>query len=894
MIKKIKDYIKNNPEKILFIFSVIYLLMLGIILTYNYNIKDNINLIFDSDTKRIVQDMTEIDGFHYRLNVHPLFMLIVQPIYFIVNAFVHSKSLSIVIIISFVSSLTVLFLYKTLSKIEKDNKFNIIVSLIYLFSFSNIIFTASPETYNFSALFLLILWYYFIGKNTKYNLLSKIILVVLGIFCFAFTITNIFIFIIVLLLLLIDKKLNIKNTIIIFITVIISVTCLNLGQKLIWNHAPVFFRLKVENETTYVDKKINLTKIKNVVENDYINSIISSDIFVNVKYATVYDENNYTIEFSNISMWKVIIISIFYITLLILLIRNFKTNKLLNIGLLIALFYNTLLHILYGNDGAFLYSEHFLYLIMLLFGVNYNSEKNITIKNKVKLYLLILLIIEIIKNNTIFIKIIEIVRDNIEPSYFAAHFKLLPTIICEVIILLILVSLVILTVYIKKVITKEKNNEKKLLLKLSIVGMIILFEGVFISLHSIELNNRFLIFDIDNNIEEIVPKNKQYYTNKKFKKYFSKELKSLKEYQDECNELMKNYNHIKVNNLIRKDTYYFGLANRKKLFYQDGKLIDIETKKIIEEFDVKEQYVIPNIYTVIIETKNGDYIKIYEDRDGIHYVNNKKEKLLDDTRIELYDFSNQKYQNLKKELYGETLFNIKNETIYSNVIVYDKPWYRDAALTCMVLKQTGNTNLIDEWVNSINEIYDSQNSDMNEADNLGELLYILSTQENINYDLVDRIEEEAERIASTNPNGYYIYGQTDYDANYLYQNLWYKLGIESVGREFKFDLDKIPEDNYSRLAWWSDYKVKGYKEPRTTEEYPYLSIAEYHNMKTGSIPINISLYPMSWERNGTEANYQNYDKIDTVMTNERLSQVHSWSSAEFLLLLLDDTGNLKK
>ena len=77
--------------------------------------------------------------------------------------------------------------------------------------------------------------------------------------------------------------------------------------------------------------------------------------------------------------------------------------------------------------------------------------------------------------------------------------------------------------------------------------------------------------------------------------------------------------------------------------------------------------------------------------------------------------------------------------IYPNVIVYDKPWYRDAALACMVLKQTNNIDMISNWIENIDEIYDMQNSNIKEPDNLGQLLYMMSCIENKNYELIDKI-----------------------------------------------------------------------------------------------------------------------------------------------------------
>ena len=55
-------------------------------------------------------------------------------------------------------------------------------------------------------------------------------------------------------------------------------------------------------------------------------------------------------------------------------------------------------------------------------------------------------------------------------------------------------------------------------------------------------------------------------------------------------------------------------------------------------------------------------------------------------------------------------------------------------MACMVLKQTNNTDLVSKWISSIDKIYDEQNFGIKEVDNLGELLYMISTQENKNDD----------------------------------------------------------------------------------------------------------------------------------------------------------------
>jgi len=189
--------------------------------------------------------------------------------------------------------------------------------------------------------------------------------------------------------------------------------------------------------------------------------------------------------------------------------------------------------------------------------------------------------------------------------------------------------------------------------------------------------------------------------------------------------------------------------------------------------------------------------------------------------------------------------------------------------------------------------YNLQNAGIKEADNLGELLYILSTQEDINYELVNKIQEEANQIASSNEDGYYIKGQTDFGNMYLYQNLWYKLGMESIGREYPFDLSIIPEDRYALMAWWSDYQTIDTNAIESVE-YPYLTYASRHKLNSGKIVMNINLYPLSWEINASQAKYNNYEGIDNLMKNDKTSPIHTWAASELLLWLLNETNDLNK
>lgn len=875
----------------LFIFSVSFIVLIigGILLTYNYRIFENTNLLFDSDTARVIADATEITADHYRISVHPLFVLLIQPAVFLIQGIVLNKMMAIVILSSFVSALSVLYLYKILSNNNSNNKINILLCGIYLFSFSNIIFTTGIEMYNFATLFLLMIWYYFMkNQEKKLDKYSYIILVVLGILSAAITITNCVIYLIIIFILWINKKIKIKNIILLGIAIVGSIITLNLAQRAIWHNTPVLIKSNPSGELLFVSTDFSKNNIKNVLVNDYYNSLISNKIKLNIKYDLEYNYDNYVIVFDNMSLLNFLLISAFYIILIFLVARNYKKNKNMNRGLLLALLFNTGLHLIYGNDSPFLYSLHFTYIYLLLFGINWVSEENRSFKRISSLFLGLFFLLECIINNIVFIKVLKYIDEIINKNYLLAEYGSVKTIVIEIIAIIGVAFIISLIIRMIRVMKKTTN---KRWIKVGVIGLIFLsasIEMIFIAFQTKYLQ---ILESKGEDYGTITVKDKTYYLSKNFKNHFKNEMSLVDDYRKELDQLESEYQAIPGRRVNWSYYYYFGMANRKKLLYKDDRIIDIETKKVLYQFDVDEIYMVPNEYLILIKTKQKDFIKIYEDDIGVHININDKDTIIKGTKskLELYSFDNYKYKNTLKTLYGELLFNIKEGAIYPNIIVYDKPWYRDAAITSMVLQRTGNTVLIKDWVTNITDIYDRQNGGISEPDNLGELLYILSTQEERNEELIDKIEEEANRLADANEDGYYIYGKTDFGDMYLYQNLWYKLGIEAVGRTCNFDIDSIPIDGYTKMAWWSDYEV-GASPDDVSYEFPYLSYATRHKLGKGTITINQSLYPLSFEMGASQANYRNYKRIDKDMYRLNASPPHAWAASELMLLLMEENN----
>ena len=217
-------------------------------------------------------------------------------------------------------------------------------------------FTAGIETYNFSALCMIILTYTLIKQiENKKDTINYLIFSILGVTLFGFTITNYIIFLIAMFVLFISKNVKLKKIVLIVSLSIILSLGLSFAQKLVWHNTPLLSSTAVtEEKNSYADMRISLDKLKNVIKYDYINSLISSDVKLFVNSGYVYNYMNYMINFKELNIINITLTIIFYLLLVIVLIRNFKKNLYINIALSLSLLFNTLLHILYGNETAFL------------------------------------------------------------------------------------------------------------------------------------------------------------------------------------------------------------------------------------------------------------------------------------------------------------------------------------------------------------------------------------------------------------------------------------------------------------------------------------------------------------------------------------------------------------
>ena len=844
-IKKINNKFKNNDSvRTAFIFGLVFFLfyfILGSIFTYNSLSTNKFNLFFGADTPRVIVDLTKVSANHYRTLVHPLFIILFQPIVQLLNLIIKNELLSSVLFQSMISGFSIVFLYLILDKFKLEKKLKYLFLLIFGFSFSNIVFNSTIETFPIAQLFLIILFYYALcKKNTKITNWDIALIVVLGVVNLGITITNYFVYLLVIIYLIgfnsrIKKS---KKIFLLFIIVLLSVTLsvtLSELQAAFFPSSQLFFKDNLSNILIGQSEELNYIQGLSFLSiTNQINSVLVHGFYA-PKIDLVFDVENLILSFGDMYLFQKIfsLLTLFLILFMVVLFieNNYKKmskHKYL-ILLTITFMFNFVLHIFYGNNESFLYTLHSQFMLILMIAYiiqDFVSKKNsTTIKNFITVFLILYLIVELIFNTIGIFKMYELISEMTGfIRYTSIYMYIIPIIAVIIIILLLKIKL--------------KN-------KLIFIGL-----GLF------------LVIGYNVCYKHINQLDTEY--NDSYKKYVN-----------QISLLMKDFDVNVAYENMGDNFFFFGMGNRRKLMYQSGSLYDLDNNKVIASYDVKKEIIIPNEYMVIIETKKKEFIKIYENEESIFIESKNDISNLDEDacKLNLPEFKDHKYSEILKVLHHELLFNIQDSILKPNILVYSSGWYRDGMMGAMVLDITDNVNLIKDWVDNIEDIYDMQNG-VKEADNLGELLYLIHITESKN-----PIKKEIIKEINN-----YIKGPTDGRILDYYPTVIAKYALELTDIDLELDLPKF--DNYSNLTWYysDDVKTNDFFDEIY---FPYLGWAAYHTNRSGHLYICDSEYPLSYEREAAYGNYSLLPNSITYYKNLSLSPTHVWDAAEKFLFLIE-------
>lgn len=372
------------------------------------------NCYFGADNARAYGDLTNIYANHYRIKVHPLFLILLQPFVLLTKRIVGDSATALVIVEAFVGTVLVISVKKILEKYCGDMRVVCLLTLIFMASFSNMVFATIPETFIFAGAFLAIFWSYVVEHIDAPDFSPKhmLLLCFMGISCFGITLTNYVQYLIGLLALVIAGFPSIRQRIWYFIKINvingIAILLLAFVQTKCWAGSPFFLWTYLGmagefEEFRYMNFTMSLEKIKTVLDQIFAKPLISGSI-----YQLNTSETYKPILFSDTNWLIRLLIICFYLLFIVLLIKSIKEYQKTSAWLGMALVWNIVLHFIYGSGEAFMYSPHFLFLVIALFGCCLDSCKEKT-KKAICIFLAFFLACEFCINIVTYRELIRIV-----------------------------------------------------------------------------------------------------------------------------------------------------------------------------------------------------------------------------------------------------------------------------------------------------------------------------------------------------------------------------------------------------------------------------------------------------------------------------------------------------
>ncbi len=283
--------------------------------------------------------------------------------------------------------------------------------------------------------------------------------------------------------------------------------------------------------------------------------------------------------------------------------------------------------------------------------------------------------------------------------------------------------------------------------------------------------------------------------------------------------------HGGVRKLPSISFFLFGMGERRKLVYQQGVLRDARTGEEVRRWEVSAERIVPPAYTVALKTGDGSLVTLVEDEEAVWLEEGAKRTALTRGHVSLPSFAGHRHVAVLRVLHQELLVNVVDGKPVPNFMVYAKPWYRDGAMMAMAFQKTGNLGLIKDWVTGLREPFDKNNGGDEEADNPGQVLYLISLVAGKDHPLVPTTLQALKRFEK----GSHVEGRSDFASHPVYQTHWAKLGLKSLGLDDPYTIPQVA-DSYATLCWWAHQSDdRPGQEVIESDDYPYLTWAGCHH-----------------------------------------------------------------
>lgn len=396
----------------------------------------NDNIYFGADNGRAFHELIEITGpltTHYRIVVHPLILVLIQPISLLLDGIIHNPQKTVVVVESLAGTFVSMNVYFIVKELTVNNTSAYIATMLYATSFSTILFTTIPETFIISAVILSSYWRYIVHifkrgyttSNTWY------ILIFWGIACFGSTITNYGQWFIGTLMLIFftERRKRIEKFLALNIVTGLLAILIAWFQHIAYHRKAPFFLSYYLNicsdnfeETAYISFVYSLDKVKLWLKQILLRPLIGGK---NIwQDSMMLGDYNYRPISFGAYQWseKLLLLSFLILCTICIILAITKTASLKMSRILFAtLVYNYLLHFFYGYAEGFIYSQHFLFLFFILIGIGLGELEGV-VRIKVSIIFILYGAYQLLENLITYWRMIDMVKRFVEnPGYNILH-----------------------------------------------------------------------------------------------------------------------------------------------------------------------------------------------------------------------------------------------------------------------------------------------------------------------------------------------------------------------------------------------------------------------------------------------------------------------------------------
>lgn len=367
------------------------------------------DFFFGADSIRVYGDLTQVQGGHYRIKVHPLLLLLLQPVYHLFAGIVHHPRTTVALMGAAAGTALAYCVYRTARVLLSDIRLARLLTAVLACSFSHMLFSAVPETFIFAGMFLALFWWFVIAMlrspSFSFGRRENLLLLFFGVASFGVTLTNFMQYGIGLALLVWAKEMRWRDRARRFAGLaggsLLLSAALALFQQAVWKNAPFFvwtylapavrriwdappwflpvrYADKIYHglafeEARYMNFQFSAEKAVRWLDGMFHHSFFAGPLSL---WHDPKDLLRAVVSFSGSYPAALVCTGVFFLLFgfgLVFYFRERRKERCVGLALLLALAGNMALHFVYGSPETLLYTPHFLFLVVLLFGLGAES-----------------------------------------------------------------------------------------------------------------------------------------------------------------------------------------------------------------------------------------------------------------------------------------------------------------------------------------------------------------------------------------------------------------------------------------------------------------------------------------------------------------------------------------